>query len=264
MWNVQGVKQMSELDITCPSGLAGRIRGLKGRDFRNFNRQTAKTGEGLTRVLAACWVDTADPGIYSLGPSGQLNWDDILIGDRLFALVSIRRAMYPEKYAFKVTCQEMACRKPIEWQIDLADLPVKKLPTASALALREGRNEFPHTIASGQVVKFHLLTGKLQAAGQSKLQSLMRRYDRYDRPSDLILSLATRITHVDGVDAGNTGELVNWLEDLGAEEHRAMIRAFDAADCGIDTTIEIECQAGDCMATQAVELPFGRDFLMPR
>jgi len=40
-----------------------------------------------------------------------------------------------------------------------------------------------------------------------------------------------------------------------------LVDEFDRVDCGVDTTLEIECP--ECFATQEVDLPFDRTFFMP-
>jgi hypothetical protein len=55
---------------------------------------------------------------------------------------------------------------------------------------------------------------------------------------------------------------VEWVEDLSGTVHREMLRGFDRVDCGVDTTIEVECPA--CYAVQEIELPFDAGLLFPK
>ena len=58
---------MSEI-ITCPSGLSGRIRGMKVREERVLaDRRLAKSGGQVDELLAACWEETLDAGPYDFG-----------------------------------------------------------------------------------------------------------------------------------------------------------------------------------------------------
>ena len=58
---------MSEI-ITCPSGLSGRIRGMKVREEHVLaDRKLAKNGGQVDELLAACWEETLDPGPYDFG-----------------------------------------------------------------------------------------------------------------------------------------------------------------------------------------------------
>ena len=59
---------MSET-ITCPSGLTGRIRGMKAREERiRADRKLARSGAQLEQILAACWEATLDPRPYDYAP----------------------------------------------------------------------------------------------------------------------------------------------------------------------------------------------------
>ncbi|SDY40876.1 hypothetical protein SAMN05444383_1851, partial [Myxococcus xanthus] len=40
-----------------------------------------------------------------------------------------------------------------------------------------------------------------------------------------------------------------------------LVDEFDAVDCGVDTTLEVEC--AQCFMRQEVELPFDRGFFLP-
>jgi hypothetical protein len=46
--------------ITCPSGLQGRVRGMKVREERVLDDcKLAKSGGQVEELLAACWEETA-------------------------------------------------------------------------------------------------------------------------------------------------------------------------------------------------------------
>jgi len=51
---------MSEI-INCPSGLSGRIRGMKVREERTLSdRKLAKSGGQVDKLLAVCWEETLE------------------------------------------------------------------------------------------------------------------------------------------------------------------------------------------------------------
>ena len=269
---VAAAKSGDDVEVTFPSGLRGRIRGLVGRDFKSFNRATAKTGEGVTKILNACWVETLDPGIYK-SDTGRLNFADVLVGDRFYGIVGIRLAMYPagtpeEKYGFKVPCHDTGCRASIEWEVKLDELPVKRLPKASADKLQARDNRFEARLDDGTVVTFSLQDGRGQAKAHRLQQQFVRHAERGQKPADIVLALAARIATVSGVDIDPDDETtayeqkVAWLEDLRAPMHRRILRTMEAADCGIETEIEIECP--ECGARQDIDLPFDATFLFPK
>ena len=84
---------MSEI-ITCPSGLSGRIRGMKVREERVLaDRRLAKSGGQVDELLAACWEETLDAGPYDFGEK-PIDWGFVLQGDRFYALLQIRALTY--------------------------------------------------------------------------------------------------------------------------------------------------------------------------
>src|SRR5262245_2194140 len=100
---------MSET-ITCPSGLTGRVRGMKAKEERILaDRKLAKSGAQLEQLLAACWEETVDPGPYDFGGLA-IDWSKVLQGDRFFALLHMRVLSYGTRYEFAVPCENRSCR----------------------------------------------------------------------------------------------------------------------------------------------------------
>ena len=134
---------MSEI-ITCPSGLSGRIRGLKVREERILtDRKLAKNGGQVDELLSACWEETLEAGPYDFGEK-DIDWGKVLQGDRFFALIKIRALTYGPEYAFAVSCQNESCRSRIDWELDLNDLQVRTLSEESRAAFMDG-NRFETT-----------------------------------------------------------------------------------------------------------------------
>ncbi len=71
---------MSEI-IICPSGLSGSIRGMKVREERILtDRQLARSGGQLDKLLSACWEETPDTGLYHL-ENDKIDWGKVLQGE---------------------------------------------------------------------------------------------------------------------------------------------------------------------------------------
>ena len=153
-------------------------------------------------------------------------------------------------YPFAVACQNDACRQRIDWEFDLNDLPVRQLSDESRAAFI-GDNRFEATLPdAGVKVWFRLLTGE----DERKLPALRR------RAGEQLLSamLAFRVSEVEGVAPRDKKA---FLEDLTLRDADFLVDEFDRVDCGVDTTIEVECP--ECFSVQEVELPFDRTFFMP-
>ncbi len=95
---------MAEI-ITCPSGLSGRLRGMKVREEKILvDRKLAKSGTQLDELLGACWEETLDAGPYTFeGP--RPDWGVVLQGDRFYALLQLRANTYGADNSFAETCR---------------------------------------------------------------------------------------------------------------------------------------------------------------
>ena len=236
--------------ITCPSGLSGRLRGMKVREEKILvDRKLAKSGTQLDELLAACWEETIDAGPYTFeGP--RPDWSAVLQGDRFYTLLQLRALTYGPEYSFAVTCREVRCRARILWELDLHDLPVRPLAGKQRDLFLHG-NRFPALLPDAQKkVAFRLLTG----ADERRLPALKR------QAGDRLLSatLAFRLVEVEGVAPKDKRRFV---EELSLADARHLGEEFQQADCGVETSIDIECP--ECFAVQAVDLPFDADFFLP-
>lgn len=236
--------------IHCPSGLTGSIRGLKVREERVLaDRKLQKAGSIVDELLRACWEETHDAGPYDF-EGGTIDWNKVLQGDRFFALLEIRALTYGAEYGFAVTCREEGCRARIDWEFDLQKLPVRALSDESRTAF-VGGNRFGTTLPdAGKRVWFRLFTG----ADERMLPALRK------NAGERMLSamLAFRVVEVEGVE---DRERRRFVEDLSMRDADFLVDEFDRVDCGVDTTIEIECP--ECFARQDVQLPFDQTFFLP-
>ena len=236
--------------ITCPSGLSGRVRGMKVREERVLaDRKLARSGGQMDELLSACWEETLTPGPYALGDQ-PLDWGRVLQGDRFFALLMVRALTYGPEYAFALQCRSDACRARFEWELDLTKLPVRPLPDESRAAF-VGGNRFETLLPDADKrVRFKLLTGD----DERRLPQLQRA-----APDKLLSSvLAYRVLDIDGVEPRDKRR---FLEDLSMRDADFLMNEFDRVDCGVDTTIEVECP--ECFLVQDVDLPFDRGFFLP-
>lgn len=237
--------------IVCPSGLAGEIRGLKGKEGKLLSdRTSARAGATFEKILAGCWVATTDPGIYDLPADGPLDWSKVLVADRFYTLLQIRARTFGDEYAFSVQCQSQACRERFEWTLNLQELPVVPLSEAAKVAFKAG-NRFETTLPhDGRQVWFRLMTGADEVRAASVLKA--------GRDGTLLIALALRILEIEDVPDHDKRK---FLDDMEMADAAALLDQFDQADGGVETTIEVECPS--CLGVQDVQLPFERGFFLP-
>ena len=237
--------------IVCPSGLAGEIRGLKGKEGKLLSdRSSARVGATFEKILAGCWLATTDPGLYELSDGGALDWSKVLVADRFYALLQIRAQTFGDDYAFSVQCASPACRERFEWSLNLQQLPVVPLSDAAKAAFRAGNRLETTLPRDGRKVWFRLLTGADEVRAASVLKA--------GREATLLTALGLRIVEIDGVP---DQERRKFLDDMEMADAAALLDQFDQADGGVETTIEVECPT--CLGIQDVQLPFERGFFLP-
>ena len=243
--------------VTLPSGLAGTVRGFKAKEASLLaDAKTVKDGTGLEQVTAACWLATEDAGPYKLTPQGSPPWDEVLVGDRMVALVEIRIATYGSAYAFKTQCQGDSCGRLFDWALDLRkDVTLKPYPAATLEALAAGKTTLPLRLPDGRAAQVRLMRGVDERA----VAALRKKYKQQKgEPPAVSFALHMRVTEVEGID-GN--DKLAYFDDMDMGAVRDVLIALDAVDGGIDTDVEVRC--GECGAYQTIQLPFGREFFMP-
>jgi hypothetical protein len=237
--------------VTCPSGLSGRIRGLRTREERILaDRRLAKSGGQLDEILAACWEETLEQGPYTFG-TGPTDWSKVLQGDRFYALLAIRIASYGPTYDFDVSCSNRECRASIPWTLDLRTLPVRTLSDEGRAAFVSGRHFEVVLPRAGRRVTFRLLTG----ADERRMAA--QRRTAGERPLSIVLGM--RIESIEGVDARDKAAFIDELE---MEDVTFLLGEFDRVDCGVETEISVECP--ECYGITRVELPFEKGFFLPQ
>jgi hypothetical protein len=249
-----------ETELTCPSGLRIRLRGIKGKDLDGLrDKRRIATGEAISQLLDDCTLDVLDRAVYTKLPT--FLWADALVGDRMQAIIKLREATNGPTYDFRLRCGDKECRQMIDWTIELPDLPVRELPPESARLFMEA-NIFETEVA-GTKVKFRLNTGrdqvrlaKLAAQLESKLAQRKAGGSVRSEEGRTLLSLSGRIVQIDGVT-----DIMSFLGDLDLEDITDLMRSMDTVDCGVETTIEVICSGSEgCGLTQAVELPLDSTF----
>lgn len=247
---------MANVDVVCPSGFAGMVRGWKTKEANILgSRKSARSYTTFDKIISACWLETTDPGPYKF-QNGVVDWGKVLLCDRFWVLLRQRAATYGDGYEFDTQCQDRGlCGKKIEWECNLSELPFKELPEESRAKIAAGDNSFEcelmHGEMAGRKVMFHLQTGHHEVRGAKMLEGQDTRI--------VVAALASRI---DSIESVQKGDLIRTLDDLEMGDLMNLMNQFDEADGGVETTIEIECP--HCGLLQDVELPLGRAFFLPR
>lgn len=235
--------------IECPSGLIGEIRGLKVREFNILaDRRLAKDGGQIDAILTSCWTQTVDAGPYDFGDK-TIDWNKVLQGDRFFALLRVRALSLGNTYPFAAVCLNDSCRHRFEWELSLDELVVRMLDEETRETFRAGNRFETRLPGAGKRVWFRLAVGaderrfaKIRQQSRNRLWSAM---------------LTMRILEIEDV---KDSEKRRFIEDLEIADAEYLRSEFDRVDCGVDTTVEIECP--ECLNLQDVDLPFDQRFFL--
>jgi hypothetical protein len=243
-------------EIACPSGLRVDVRGMKGKELRLFqDKKGTRDGSVLDQILGACVEQVIEPGIYKVGDDGKLSWCDVLLGDEFHLFVAIRRATFGDVFSFKVTCP--GCAQKFEWDVNLAELPIKPLSEEAAATLKAGRL-FETKLSDGRAVTFRLPTGGDE-----------REVMKLKTAENPMVSMLAQMIDAIGDERDKT-KIRRELEEAPLGDLMKMRKLFDDRDCGVETTIEVKCPAGliggveydGCGEVSEMTLPLGRTFLL--
>ena len=235
------------LDVVCPSGLKGRLRGMKGRDEQIFlDAKIRKNGDPLNHLLLNCWEVTTFPGPYD--PS-NFSWILASTADRTHALIQLRIASFGEDYEFQATCE--ACSHIFGWGVDLNELDVAPTSEEGRRYLATGE-PMTVTLSCGQVIKTRILNGD----DEKYLANLGPK----DRARVLTFHLARRVVEIN--EKTKWTDIIAEIEELPARYSGELWDATDAHEGGVDTSFTIECPK--CDREQRVNLPFSGSFFSNR
>ena len=237
--------------ITCPSGMRGTIRGLTVREERILaDQRLAQSGQQMEALLSACWLETTDCGPYEFA-TNRPQWGKVIQGDTFYCLLQMRALTYGDDYDFAVRCRNSDCRRNIDWSLQLSELPLRPLSETSRADFANN-NRLPVTLpACGKKVWFKLATGD----DERKLAAIRR----HNGGGMLAALLALRVVEVEGIGAADKAAFV---ENLALRDANFLMSHFERSDCGVETSIAIECP--HCFEVQQVDLPLGPSFLWPQ
>jgi hypothetical protein len=238
-------------EIKCPSGLKGEIRKFRVGDLSVFtDKRARRQGKDPEAALAkSIWLNTTDRGPYVFDGSLPPWQGDVLYGDRFYALMQARILTRGTSYVFRVQCENGACEQTFQWEVNLDDLVVQELSTESKKTFENG-NEFTTKLPSScDVVGWSLLTGRLQRRTQDYIK---------EHGAGVSVMYAARLKSIN--DDRNARQFVDYMANMDLDDFNALEREMVQADCGYETTLEVECP--ECDRVQEVELPMGRDFFL--
>lgn len=251
---------MAEIEVECPSGLKGVVRGLKGKEIDTFaNKAEVRKRKVGDRILASTWIKTTNPGPYDQNADGSINWTKALTADRTFLTLMVRVATHGEEYEFPYRCTHSACERPFDWVVPLLKLPIRKIPEESLLNFAD-KNTFTTNLRLDDgtyVLEYGLHTGEMGVTA-AEAQDL-------SPEARATISLSRRVRKIRKPDGEymDTRDFKEFFEELDVGDIFDLIDAFDEHDGGVESEIDIYCpHCGHGM--EGIDLPLGPTFWKPR
>jgi len=216
---------------------SAKVREITGAEEDLLANDKIPNNRKMDELLISC--------TEALGPYGTIHElrhhiPNLLIGDRVALLLAIRRVSLGDLFPFRVTCPNPECKKESLFDVNLGDLEVKEMPIPEK---RVYTIETPRKV----VVVWHPMNG----VGEAKLASTK------DREARVTMSMLARIDTIDGKPA-----TLDLLKRMGTSERSFIREAFEEAEGGVDTGVELTCPY--CDHEFATDLEIGqRGFFFP-
>jgi hypothetical protein len=267
---------MSFMLENLPSGLRLPARKFKVDELLELAHAHHRNDAdgGLSRVVERCLETIEDPGAYKTFRSGhRVDINRMLTGDMMVGARDIRvESIGPEYPGFRPKCSTCDRQQP-EMTVDLTEFDVRPLPEESKKILLEGDGIFQTKIPStGQTVKYKLSTvdqsSRVIKLKQSWQKRLLKNNDPFAKlimgalPLDFLLA---QVQTVEGEDIERDPiKKCEWARNLDLGDFYALEQAMRDADCGLDATVEFECDLNGCRAHNEAAVPLAGEFFRPR
>ena len=204
---------------------------------------TAKEEDILTNQAYIQKGNVLDKLIEALIVNKDINYKDLIIGDKNAVMVAARVLGYGKNYSFEY--------KGEEHTVDLTELENRKFDESS---ITKGKNEFEFTLPhSGNKLTYKILNGYDESKIDAELRGL-KKIDKNASP-ELSTRLKHLITSVNG--ETETKKIREFVDNyLLAIDSRALREHIRDNQPDIDLTIELSSE-------EEVTIPIGLNFFWP-
>ncbi len=188
-----------------------------------------RDGTAIEKIIQQCTAEA-------------LPLDDLLVQDRYFLMLQVRRITYGNDYTFRARCPQ--CGATFEWEVDLSKIESKPLAHSAD-------HVYELTLPrSGRVIRWKHLRGRHE---KTLLQA------RSSMDDDALIPVALGLYCV-GVD-GNEQYPHDFFDKLGGMDSMAFRDDINSNQCGPDLELEMECRQCDMDFT--LEMPVSSSFFWP-
>jgi hypothetical protein len=257
---------MSDIEITCPSGLVFGARRMYGGAYQAMAKVVERGTqlEAAAHGLAACAEEIINPGPYGNTPGTKPSvefWKHGWAVDLMVASIDLRIQSFSRDPTvgkqLPVTFNCQRCGKLTDnWLIDdigiyLRMPRLRRMPLKTReIVTQRGRFD---TKVDGKTVRFDIQRLKQDI----EMRDLLKRNMPGQRQLTPVEIVAKQLTFVEGLKAQNMLNIWRWCSNQDAEVLDELLALFYQTEGTLDSTTRVTCQNPDCGIEQDIQLPFG-------
>ena len=184
----------------------------------------------------------------------DINYQDLLLGDKNGLIVASRILLYGSGYTTKVKCP--SCGEENIKTFNLADIETKEIDLKDLL---KGNNEFDFQLPHSKInIKYKLLTQKDEEDIQVYLKKMKKNLKSVD--PEITTRISYVITSIDG--ETNKAKIMRFVsEEMPTRDAYALREHLVNVTPGMDTDVQFDCEY--CGHSSTMSLPMDYNFFWP-
>lgn len=216
---------------------------------------TAKHEDILTSKNLIQKGIVVDEFLKSIIHNKNVDYNELLIGDKSGILIAARILLYGTEYNAHVKCRN--CGETGQFKIDLGNLEIKEIDFSK---FPKGINEFEYTLPySKKLIKFKLLTHKDESTINIQLKKF-KKYETGGIDSEVTTRLSYLITEIDGIT--DMPKITQYIQNsLSSRDSLEFRKHLAEITPGMNTELEYECSS--CGHAQSIQMPMDINFFWP-
>jgi hypothetical protein len=198
-----------------------------------------------------------DKLLQSLIVDKDIEYNDLLIGDKNAILIASRILGYGKSYDSTVVCT--VCGQKGKFTFDLTALEEKELSKPEELGVNSFQFELP---MSGRVLTFKFLT----QGDEESISNVLEGLQKTEEDKDIDRTLTTRLKHIITAVDGDSKQSTVWSfidDELLGRDSRAFRTYYQEVTPDIDLFVDHKCPNSRCENERRVAVPIGIDFFWP-
>jgi hypothetical protein len=220
-----------------------QIRAMTAQDEDILTSQALiKDGQVVSWLIRSCLVDKS------------INVDEMIGGDRIALMVSIRITGYGADYQINPTCENCGHRNEVN--VDLSSLGIKRLAIEP---VEPGKNLFSFQLpVSKKVVVFKFLNSRDEKERQASRDFIKKQTDG-QLDNGVTSYLENCIVSIDNIT--DKLKVKHFIKYMPARDSKALRKYIAESEPGLDMSASFSCS--NCGTHNEIRLPVTSEFFWP-